>query len=128
MNEITFWAWDKVSKSFVSFTVKLGEETFLDPTRFAKALYLSTGRKDKNGKGIYDGHVLKYKRDKGLYLIHWLNDGDDCGFVCDRQKPDYNYMLPVVWGEMRIVGHIQENPELLQQIGYATQDAEHKVD
>jgi len=75
-----------------------------------------TGLHDKNGKEIYEGDILSYPTHGGYYLIKWLYEDEECGFGCEGDKPSYNYMLPVVWKEMKVVGNIYENPELLKGV------------
>ena len=74
---------------------------------------LYTGRKDKQGKEIYEGDLLTYPGHKGYYRIQWVCDGEDCGFECVRDKP-YNYMLPCVWEKMEVAGNIYKHPGLLK--------------
>ena len=67
-----------------------------------------TGQHDKNHIEIYNGNILKYPKHDEPYEIFW--DKETAGFVCENSN---NFMLPVVWKQMTIVGHIYENPELL---------------
>jgi uncharacterized phage protein (TIGR01671 family) len=129
MREIKFRAWHKELSRFInektegmwtlrlyddgSFTVYssrkelIGDDDSVILTQF-------TGLHDKNGKEIYEGDILQYKRDRGFYLISRQSEKEDeCGFICERHKPNYNYMLSPVWKEMKIVGNIYENPELV---------------
>ena len=72
-----------------------------------------TGLKDKNGKEIYEGDVVKADIDGATYITYW--EEKEIGFRF-RQSNDLNepYLtvgLPI--DDIEIIGNIYENPELL---------------
>jgi len=76
---------------------------------------LCTNKKSKNRKEIYQNDLMTYSKHIGYYLIRWKDDNWDCGLVCEKDAPSYNYMMPVAWKDMKVVGNIYENPELLEE-------------
>ncbi|KKL84776.1 hypothetical protein LCGC14_1961420, partial [marine sediment metagenome] len=66
-----------------------------------------TGLKDKNGKEIFEGDILKYENRN--YEVSWMED--DGGFFAWL----YGYSIQgglFLWTE--VIGNIYENPELLK--------------
>ena len=99
MREIKFRAWNGVEMS-EPFDLNKG-----DPDTFPLGLPLMqyTGLKDKNGKEIYDGDILKNEDYNRTRVMEWENDVVPFCF-------DY-YESP---GDWEIIGNIYENPELLK--------------
>ena len=88
------------------------------------ALFQYTGEKDKNGKEIYDGYILRLDRDELLKNLEPEDVSDDTliqvvafedGAFTARRRSG------IKWGSVggmfeygEIIGNIYENPELLQ--------------
>lgn len=119
MREIKFRAWDTIGE-YMYANAHGGIETRHGVTHFEEVignqlliLMQYTGLKDKNGKEIYEGDVVKYKDDKdGVRAVLW---SDKIGaFVIGRFNTVGTSLLGLYFEEMEIIGNIYENPELLE--------------
>ena len=128
MREIRFRAWDKLDNRMVEVDRliwnRAGE---LDAVCYKPSLVKSeclvledielmqyTGLKDKNGKEIYEGDIVK-ARSRGVncvYEVYW--EERSCQFRCcahsDRQF-DKTHLMD--WAD-EVIGNIYENKELLE--------------
>lgn len=67
-----------------------------------------TGLKDKNGKEIYEGDIVK--AGGRIYEVAWLEK--DGGWFCFTED---DYHTPLYHLEAEVIGNIHENPELLMK-------------
>lgn len=132
MREIKFRAWDNVdyiSSPFTLSDLQGGKMQFTSDVQIMQY----TGLKDKNGKEIYEGDVLRYPAKDEWEKINYscyevfFHDGDanldfnigytmyrmyNHGSVCGGYTPSFK---PNTVASMEVIGNIYENPELLTQ-------------
>lgn len=77
-----------------------------------------TSLKDKNGKLIYEGDILRNTLTNKYASVAWHNTG--AGYVWSKTIPNsYLYEFGAlfrVFGKYEVIGNIYENPELLEQL------------
>ena len=133
MREIKFRAWDKRKHEMI-MRPQIPAPCMTESDLWILMQY--TGLKDKNGKEVYEGDILKYTRkkwycpdhpehDKDLKetcLVYW--DDEKYGFCNDaRDETGRIYASGHLGFEDRraesviieIIGNIYENPELLEK-------------
>ena len=134
MREIKFRAWDKDNNCMIENWYEITEEKFTKDRflgRQAQTLVTEvmqfTGLKDKNGKEIFEGDIIKVHdleedeeiRDEdfiGVFIYDkenlrfqfdekYLGYIDEIGFIVTSDWLDYEY---------EVIGNIHENKELLE--------------
>ena len=127
MRQIKFRAWFKLfeeMKPVVGFTqyhednltVYFGQVGSHTCTKNDVVLMQSTGLKDKNGKEIYEGDIVRAKNGVQIGTVIWVES--DCKYVVRWTKDNPTKMVydsnmsSAQWGE--VIGNIYENPELLE--------------
>lgn len=117
-----FRAWSKRIEKFiyniqdvgVDFSIECWEDCFGDFLNNENYIIEQcTSLKDKNGKLIYDGDIVRTSGNyqEGVYKIGW--NEDDAEY--DLYKGDcFIYQLVNRFNSVEVIGNIHENPELLE--------------
>jgi uncharacterized phage protein (TIGR01671 family) len=137
MREIRFRAWNGAQMRFIEDgEILLNHQGLLAPDEMYEEwtsrdwpLMQYTGLKDKNGKEIYEGDVIRWKYESDspnsfqgvveyadrIIKVGW--EHDDTRFVgftirCDDKGEEWFAAFPNL-KDIEIIGNIYENPELL---------------
>ena len=117
MREIKFRAFDPEEQAFFYFSLGDIETSIRDGSCRAAVSYLVelemvqqfVGLKDKNGKEIYEGDILRISKDSPPFTVSWSMAALswDCEGVGLHELNDG-------W-DLEVIGNQFENPELLQE-------------
>ncbi|MGG3234611.1 YopX family protein [Priestia flexa] len=127
MREIKFRAFDSINKVMEynvnvnqGKPVKKGYQWFnTENTVYHSELMQYTGLKDKNGKGIYEGDILKcHHKTLGKVFFHdgsYRLSSDQCELNLDdiRSYDNLDHYL-IEDNNLVVIGNIFENPSLLE--------------
>ena len=116
-NRFRFRIWDKIDKRFMSGSISIDCRKGCMSGNMPEDKYViqqCTGLKDKNGKLIYEGDILKTRTGLRLKVIwnkevamFWLQTFDDVYTITFYAKQQLD------GDEMEVIGNIYENKELL---------------
>ena len=118
MREIKFRVWDKDKKKFIVDDNWLDDDGYLTKFSF-QTLQQFTGLKDKNGKEIYEGDIVKaetlYNKCKIKHIGEIKFESATFIFGCDDVTDSYMTFIELFgdW-DTEVIGNIYENPELLK--------------
>ena len=122
--EIKFRAWEEELKKFYYFdlvTLSRKKWSLGEWAKLPKQQY--TGLKDKNGKEIYEGDILRHYNEfaslgepkEFVREVKWdtyYGAGWNFGLSYKDGEKRWSYPQP---GDCEVIGNIYENPELLEE-------------
>lgn len=125
MREIKFRAWDKKQKLMrivyslidihhVSFRVEVDKHTLEELDYNDVEIMQYTWLKDKNGKEIYEGDIIKAP--KAMWVVVWKESGLEIEWKVNGYKNHSINLLLVKWScdrTLEVIWNIYENPEFL---------------
>ena len=95
MRPIKFRAWDKINKKMF----RLSHNPISELSKASIPIMQFTGLKDKNGKEIYEGDIMK-NYDYHFFVVEWNKKNARWDNCFGRE----------------VIGNIYENPELIKEI------------
>ena len=105
MREIKFRAWNgtEMIDDYIATSNRYGDVIVTQRSTACKVLMQYTCLKDKNGKEIYEGDIIKYR----------ITFGKSRDIIREMKwKEEFNGFGPMEY-KCEVIGNIYENPEIL---------------
>lgn len=120
MREIKFRAWNEVQEKMLNWYDFLDtniKNTFVAPESTGLILMQYTGLKDKNGKEIYEGDIIRTKYMDKTFIV-WVEYSDEYAEFVTKCKEILFFDEPlsdIGRADREVIGNIYDNPELLEE-------------
>ena len=116
MREYKFRAWDSLAEKMYSWTELLNKNLkniFTIPEQCGYDLMQYTGLKDKNGKEIYEGDIIKCS----FYpdFIFEIKFTELCWYMRKIPTSEHIKLSDVLYEDLEVIGNIYDNKNLLEE-------------
>lgn len=116
MRKIKFRAWCETEEHMYDWENLLNQNLkniFIIPEQCGYNIMQSTGLKDKNGKEMYEGDIIKCS----FYpdFIFEIKFTELCWYMRKIPTSEYIKLSDVLYEELEVIGNIYDNPELLKK-------------